>query len=203
MEVLLIAKLRNTKPPKSATWPPQSHSFVLKRDAAQWDLSCLICGINTVRLFWTDVGPLSHGIPIPVRCKHCEVPHLIRARRFRKKTLSVILELDPLQDWERPTHPIIFRTVYRPKKFSFTERTLIFRKTKGRCYLCQAKLVFEEYGKSYGWNIDHKFPRMRGGSNDLKNLWPACASCNHDKGCSTKREYLNGEPYDPWKEIDE
>lgn len=38
--------------------------------------------------------------------------------------------------------------------------------------------------------LDHVVPRSRGGTNRLKNLVLACATCNHRKGSLTVLEYL-------------
>ena len=39
---------------------------------------------------------------------------------------------------------------------------------------------------------EHKVPLVRGGTNDITNIVPACRSCNSRKGRKTATEYLKG-----------
>lgn len=61
-----------------------------------------------------------------------------------------------------------------PKRKSFTkeERIKIYRKTKGHCYLCGDFVDFDSY------EIEHKVPLSKGGTNDLSNLFCSCHTCN-------------------------
>ena len=61
-----------------------------------------------------------------------------------------------------------------PKRKSFTkdERIKIYRKTKGHCYLCGEFVDFDSY------EIEHKVPLSKGGTNDLSNLFCSCHTCN-------------------------
>lgn len=61
-----------------------------------------------------------------------------------------------------------------PKRKSFTkeERIKIYRKTKGRCYLCGEFVDFDSY------EIEHKVPLSKGGTNNLSNLFCSCHICN-------------------------
>lgn len=55
-------------------------------------------------------------------------------------------------------------------------RAAVWQKTFGRCYLCGAlPNPFDDL------HIDHLQPVADGGTNDLSNLWPACATCNQQK----------------------
>jgi 5-methylcytosine-specific restriction endonuclease McrA len=58
----------------------------------------------------------------------------------------------------------------------------IFKAQNGLCYYCGEPL--EEY------DVDHKQPVTRGGSNWPENLCCACVSCNRSKGNKTEAEYL-------------
>src|ERR1700738_3321705 len=57
----------------------------------------------------------------------------------------------------------------------------IFDKTRGVCHFCGDSVVFEKYdlrGEIGSWNIDHVNQKSKGGSKDVENCLPACASCN-------------------------
>lgn len=58
------------------------------------------------------------------------------------------------------------------KKFTKEERIKIYRKTEGHCYLCGEFVDFDSY------EIEHKVPLSKGGTNDLSNLYCACHCCN-------------------------
>ena len=61
-----------------------------------------------------------------------------------------------------------------PKRKAFTkeERMKIYRKTKGHCYLCGEFVDFDSY------EIEHKVPLSKGGTNELSNLFCSCHTCN-------------------------
>lgn len=56
----------------------------------------------------------------------------------------------------------------------------IFESTDGRCHICRRQLYRRSYRRT--WEIDHSVARARGGSDYLRNLKPACISCNRSKG---------------------
>ncbi len=64
-------------------------------------------------------------------------------------------------------------------KYNRSRLKSIFDATDGRCHLCRAPLDFEDYGHT--WEVDHSRPKSRGGSDSLRNLRPACVSCNRSK----------------------
>jgi 5-methylcytosine-specific restriction endonuclease McrA len=45
-------------------------------------------------------------------------------------------------------------------------------------------------GEAKPLTIEHKVPLVRGGSDDIANIVPACGSCNSKKGRRTAREYV-------------
>ncbi len=75
---------------------------------------------------------------------------------------------------------------------SFTDDDLeyIHDKTGGRCHLCRRTLAFSNYGR-FGergcWEVDHSNARANGGTDYLRNLLPACISCNRSKQHGTTR----------------
>lgn len=62
------------------------------------------------------------------------------------------------------------------KKFSNVERLTIYRKTKGHCYLCGDFVDFDKF------EIEHRIPLAKGGSNGIENLFCSCHTCNTLKG---------------------
>jgi 5-methylcytosine-specific restriction endonuclease McrA len=51
--------------------------------------------------------------------------------------------------------------------------------TDGRCHLCRRRRARRSYGRT--WEVDHSVPRAGGGTDYLRNLKPACISCNRSK----------------------
>ena len=58
------------------------------------------------------------------------------------------------------------------KKFTVEERKKIYRKTKGRCYLCGDFVDFNSF------EVEHRIPISKGGTNNIKNLYCSCHICN-------------------------
>ncbi len=70
--------------------------------------------------------------------------------------------------------------------------SLVYDKTDGYCRYCKKKLAWSNYGRAGergAWEVDHSVPLALGGTNLPRNLWPACADCNSDKGILTGSEY--------------
>lgn len=61
----------------------------------------------------------------------------------------------------------------------------IFESTDGRCHICRRRLHRRSYRRT--WEIDHSVARARGGSDYVRNLRPACISCNRSKGETSSR----------------
>lgn len=61
------------------------------------------------------------------------------------------------------------------KVFNQEERAAIYRKTKGYCYLCGDFVDFNKF------EVEHKIPISKGGTNDLSNLFCSCHVCNSIK----------------------
>lgn len=77
--------------------------------------------------------------------------------------------------------------------FSDEELTEMFDKTGGSCRYCRKQLSWSNYGRvgaRGAWEVDHSVPISRGGTDYYRNLWPACVSCNTDKGTYTGSEYM-------------
>jgi len=65
------------------------------------------------------------------------------------------------------------------------KREIVFNKLDGHCYYCGKKL------KRKYFIVEHIKSVIRGGSNKLENLAPACQDCNTYKGCLNVEEFRN------------
>ena len=77
--------------------------------------------------------------------------------------------------------------------YGIEDLALVFEKTDGCCRYCEKQLAWGNYGqpgRRGAWVIDHSVPLARGGTDYLRNLWPACGECNLDKGTLTGSEYM-------------
>src|SRR6266481_6140118 len=63
--------------------------------------------------------------------------------------------------------------------YSREDLNLIFESTDGRCHLCWKQLNRRSYRRT--WEVDHSVSKDRGGTGYLRNLKPACISCNRSK----------------------
>ena len=71
------------------------------------------------------------------------------------------------------------------KSFSSRERLTIYRKTKGHCYLCGEFVDFDSF------EVEHKVPLSKGGTNDLSNTFCACHCCNTIKHDIYPRDFMD------------
>ncbi len=62
------------------------------------------------------------------------------------------------------------------KTFTQEERMAIYRKTKGHCYICGEFVDFDSF------EIEHRMPLAKGGTNDFENTFCSCHTCNSMKG---------------------
>lgn len=61
----------------------------------------------------------------------------------------------------------------------------VFEYGDGECACCGKQLSFSNYGafgRKGAWEVDHRVPLARGGSDNLRNLQPACIPCNRGRG---------------------
>jgi 5-methylcytosine-specific restriction endonuclease McrA len=85
-------------------------------------------------------------------------------------------------------------------RYNFSRRVkdVVYAKTGGRCFYCGKKIENEDILDEGGgvvtvrhhWNVDHKIPVSRHGTNAIENLVPACFSCNAEKGTMTDEEFV-------------
>jgi len=63
-----------------------------------------------------------------------------------------------------------------------TELKIIWNKTAGHCHFCGLKTTFSSYGPKASergkWQVDHIFPKQKGGINSLENYLAICRKCN-------------------------
>lgn len=64
------------------------------------------------------------------------------------------------------------KSVVKRKSFSPNERKIIYKKTKALCYLCGEFVDFDSF------EVEHKVPLSKGGTNNLNNLFCSCHCCN-------------------------
>lgn len=70
-------------------------------------------------------------------------------------------------------------------------REAVWAKTSGLCVYCGTRLTTSP-GKSNSFHADHVLSVKKGGSDDIANLIPSCATCNSKKGAKTVMEHLLG-----------
>ncbi len=88
--------------------------------------------------------------------------------------------------------------------FSYTKRKKIYTRDNFTCRYCgrKADRIVEERGKrgmliklfiNDDWRcyeLDHKKPRSKSGTNDLRNLLTSCARCNNLKNNKSYKEFV-------------
>lgn len=67
------------------------------------------------------------------------------------------------------------KSAAKRRGFSAEKRLIVYRKTQGHCYLCGEFVDFDSF------EVEHKIPLSKGGTNKLNNLFPACHCCNNIK----------------------
>lgn len=70
------------------------------------------------------------------------------------------------------------------KKFTTEERKAIYRKTRGHCYICGEFVEFDSF------EVEHRIPIGKGGTNQLNNLFVSCHCCNCMKGSIYPRDLM-------------
>lgn len=70
------------------------------------------------------------------------------------------------------------------KQFSKRKRQSIYEKTQGHCYLCGKAVKFNSF------EVEHKKPLSKGGTDDLSNLYCSCRQCNTIKRDICYEEFM-------------
>lgn len=66
----------------------------------------------------------------------------------------------------------------------------IYRRTDGYCHICSKKVSLINYGRlgrKGAWEVEHSLAQVKGGTDHLNNLYPACIACNRSKGTVTSQ----------------
>lgn len=71
------------------------------------------------------------------------------------------------------------------KQYVGKRRREIFAAADGKCHYCKTELVL-----TGDWEVDHKMPKVLGGSNERVNLVAACMPCNRSKKDKTDVEFF-------------
>ncbi|MUT22325.1 HNH endonuclease [Mesorhizobium loti] len=75
---------------------------------------------------------------------------------------------------------ICMPTLRNPQYRAFVRRKLYMRQD-GKCFYCHRDLTTKKTGE-LALTIEHRKAKMKGGTDDLKNLVAACWHCNHHRG---------------------
>lgn len=88
---------------------------------------------------------------------------------------------------------------------SYKRKKIVFERDKYTCVYCKRKAekIIEQKGRSNkllilllisdDWRpfeIDHKIPVSKGGTNEIKNLVTSCARCNNKKSNETYKKFI-------------
>lgn len=76
------------------------------------------------------------------------------------------------------------RDPLKRKKLAPSLRKVVYAKDEGRCYLCGEKVAEDAF------EIEHKIPVAKGGTNNLSNLYVACHICNTMKNSMLFEEFM-------------
>ena len=71
------------------------------------------------------------------------------------------------------------------KTYTQKERSIIYKKDNGRCYLCGKELLYSEM------TLDHVIPLAKGGKDGMENLRCCCVNCNRWKADSYSGDFEN------------
>jgi hypothetical protein len=71
------------------------------------------------------------------------------------------------------------------------KRVAVFEKSDGECGYCEKELSFGNRSRQGrgAWEVEHRVPRAKGGTDHLNNLVAACWPCNVTKGVGSARTH--------------
>lgn len=88
--------------------------------------------------------------------------------------------VDVIESSEKPES----KRKIKHKQFSNRKRRSIYEKTEGHCYLC-GELVRYNF-----FEVEHKKPLSKGGTDELDNLYCSCRKCNTIKRDICYEEFM-------------
>lgn len=164
---------------------------------------CTKCGKTKSHLMFRTPradrpGDLARGFSMP--CKAC---HAAGMRRWNKTPRGAALVRRSYVNWKQ-MHPAYasergrrryatdpkYRAMLRLSEHTRRSREKgkvtpaqlerLFAKHAGVCFYCPERAT----------SVDHKIPLARGGKHHIRNLVPACRSCNSRKNTKTVREFI-------------
>lgn len=98
-----------------------------------------------------------------------------QAREARRKASKKISHYHVFSIMEDNTIKRIHSKNNKRKLFTDNQRKEIYNKTNGHCYLCGDYVDFDVF------EVEHKLPLGKGGTNDFDNLFCSCHTCNQIK----------------------
>ena len=114
--------------------------------------------------------------------------HIIAARRtYRETNRNRIVEAGKTWRCQNPLKRRAIQIAYRARKKSaagrFTDSEIagLFIEQAGLCFYCERPIR--------SFDVEHKVPLCRGGTNEIGNLALACHQCNGQKGTLTDQEF--------------
>lgn len=113
-------------------------------------------------------------------------------RPFRKKELHAVIDL--LSDMVSYYEDVIFSEEIDAEKHGESERRKLvlhlYIRQDNRCIYCQKPGNSLTGPDGRPWQVDHMYPRVRGGDSKKDNLVLSCATCNAQKGKFLLADFL-------------
>lgn len=136
-----------TEVSEASEFPTPNKAIKQMQDAPVKTKNCFVYDTETVKIVW--------------RWLPSQWAKVIEAKQIEKQDVQ-------------PTE----KESTKVKRISFTpaQRSEIYRKTEGHCYLCGDFVDFTAF------EVEHKLPLALGGTNDMENLFCSCHDCNSMKG---------------------
>lgn len=121
---------------------------------------------------YTDTGKVEHVKSLEKAYKFNSIN---QAKEAKKRATKKTRLFDIYNITENGTLEKASINTSKRKSFSVEERKQIYKKTQGHCYLCGDFVDFDAF------EVEHKIPLGKGGTNDFDNLFPSCHCCNQIK----------------------